>query len=50
VKLTDCAGTANCPFFEEVTVALLVGEKLVWCDSIGLFGLVPGLKQSTIAV
>jgi len=50
VKLTDLVGTDNCPFLEEVAVVSLVGEKLVWCDSIALFGLVPGLKQSTIAV
>jgi hypothetical protein len=50
VKLTDCVGTDNCPFFEEVTVALLVGEKLVVCDSTGFCGFVPPLKQSMIAV
>jgi hypothetical protein len=52
LKLTDCAGTDNCPFFAEVTVTLLAGEKLVVWDSIGLFLLLgsPGLKQSTIAV
>jgi len=51
-KLTDRVGTDNCPFFVEATVAVLVGEKLVVWDSIGLFLFEgsPGLKQSTIAV
>jgi len=43
-------GTLNCPFFDEVTVVELVGEKLVWWDSTALFGFVPWLKQSMIAV
>jgi hypothetical protein len=50
LKLTDFAGTDNCPFFAEVTVASLVGEKLVVWDSTALFGFVPWLKQSMIAV
>jgi hypothetical protein len=28
----------------------LASVKLASCDSIGLFGLLPGLKQSTVAV
>ena len=50
LKLADCAGTESCPFFDEGTVVLLEGEKLVWWDSTGLFLFVPPLKQSTIAV
>jgi hypothetical protein len=50
LKLADCAGTDNCPFLVEATVAELMGEKLVVWDSIGFCGFVPGLKQSTIAV
>jgi hypothetical protein len=44
------ASSPACRFLVEAIVALSVGEKVVSWDSIGLFGLVPGLKQSTIAV
>jgi len=50
LKLVLSRGTLNCPFFDEVTVVELVGEKLVWWDSTALFGFVPWLKQSMIAV
>jgi hypothetical protein len=43
LKLTDRLGTDNCPFFDEVTVAVLEGEKLVWWDSTALFGFTPWL-------
>jgi hypothetical protein len=50
LKLTDRDVTRNCPFLVEAIVAVSVGEKVVSWDSMGLFGFVPGLKQSTIAV
>jgi hypothetical protein len=47
---TDSVNTRSLPFFEEVSVSESDAEKLVVWDSIGLFGFVPGLKQSTVAV
>jgi hypothetical protein len=47
--LTDCAGTRNCPFLVEATVAVLEAVKSAVWDSTGLFLLVPLLKQSMIA-
>jgi hypothetical protein len=44
--LTDCAGTDNCPFFAEVTVAELSAEKFEVCDSTRL---PPWLVQSMVA-
>jgi hypothetical protein len=44
--LTDCAGTRNCPFLEEVNVAPLVSEKVDVCDSTRL---PPWLVQSMVA-
>jgi hypothetical protein len=47
---TDNENTVNLPFFEEVSVSESDAEKSVVWDSIGLFRLLPGLLQSTIAV
>jgi hypothetical protein len=44
--LTDCAGTDNCPFLVEATVAELVAAKLVVWDSTRL---PPLLVQSMVA-
>ena len=44
--LADCAGTVNCPFLVEATVAVLVAEKVVVWDSTRL---PPWLVQSMVA-
>lgn len=44
--LADCAGTRNCPFLEDVTVAELLSENCAVCDSTRL---PPLLVQSMVA-
>jgi hypothetical protein len=44
--LADCAGTDNCPFLVEVTVAELLAEKVVVWDSTSS---PPLLVQSMVA-
>jgi hypothetical protein len=44
--LADCDGRRNCPFLEEVTVAELLSEKVVVCDSTRL---PPWLVQLIVA-
>src|SRR5262245_25395272 len=50
LELTESDGIVRRPFFGEIEPVLCVTEKVVVCDSIGLFLLpLPGLKQSTVA-
>src|SRR5262245_20879066 len=50
LPLTESDGIVRRPFFGEIEPVLLVTEKVVVCDSMGLFLLpLPGLKQSTVA-
>ena len=44
--LADCAGTRNCPFLVEATVAVLLSEKVEVWDSTRL---PPWLVQSMVA-
>lgn len=48
--LAVSCGMVSLPFLVEATVVVSPVEKLVVWDSIGLFGSLPWLKQSTVPV